>query len=336
MICEHITNFAGKPVKDWEAQSWIQDAENTCYALRLPPYERAEEKRRRWRDKLAAAQRWRDKFVVFFAELFDFEQPQYWTDKFAAFLDDPSSSRVYGIVIGFWRDDASASVVEALVAARDRLPKLRAIFLGDILSEECEISWIRQSDISPLFAAYPQMEHLCVRGADGLRLGSLKHDRLKSLVIQSGGLGANVVREVAAADLPELEHLELWLGTDGYGGDATVADLAPILDGESFPKLKYLGLRDSQIADDIARAVATSPMIERIRVLDLSMGALTDEGAAALLTSPAIARLEKLDVRRHFCSEEMTVKLQSLGIEVDASERQEVYGDDVRYVAVDE
>jgi hypothetical protein len=320
MIYEHITNFAGKPVTDWEAQSGIQDPEGVCYALRLS-YEEAEEGRR-------------------------------WTDKFAAFLDDPSSNQISGIVIGDWgllssaMDDTSAPVVEALVSARDRLPKLRAVFFGDIIGEECEISWIRQSDVSPLFTDYPQLEHFCVRGADGLSLGALKHDRLKSLVIQSGGLGAKVVREVAAADLPELEHLEIWLGTENYGGDATVADLAPILDGGLFPKLKYLGLRDSQIADEIARAVATAPVVERIRTLDLSLGTLSDKGAAALLTSPAIARLEKLDVHHHYCSEEMTERLQTLGVEVDASERQEldidVYeGDDddyedLRYVAVGE
>jgi hypothetical protein len=313
MINAYTTNFAGKAVKDWEAQSGIQDLETVCYALRLS-YEEAEE-------------------------------GQQWTDKFAAFLDDPSSSLVSEIVIGDWgllnaaMDDTSAFVVEALVAARDRLPNLRAIFFGDIIGEECEISWIRQSDVSPLFAAYPQLESFCVRGADGLSLGALKHDRLKSLVIQSGGLGANVVREVTAAELPELEHLEVWLGTDDYGGNATVADLGPILEGAKFPKLKYLGLRDSDIADEIARAVATAPAIERIRVLDLSLGILTDEGAAALLTSPAVARLEKLDIHHHFCSEEMTAKLQSLGVEVDASERQEpeTYNDEVwRYVAVSE
>jgi hypothetical protein len=311
-VYEHIANFAGRPVKDWEPQSGIQDPEGACYALRLS-YEEAEEGQR-------------------------------WTDKFAAFLDDQSSSLVTGIVIGDWgmssgADQTSAFVIEALVAARDRLPKLRAIFFGDVISEECEISWIRQSDVSPLFAAYPQLEYFCVRGADGLSLGSLKHGRLKSLIIQSGGLGANVVREVTAADLRELEHLELWLGEENYGADATVADLAPILEGKLFPKLKYLGLRDSEIADEIARAVATAPVVERIRVLDLSMGVMTDEGAAALLASPAIARLEKLDVHHHYCSEEMTAKLQSLGIEVDASERKEPdkYGDEVwRYVAVGE
>jgi hypothetical protein len=313
MINEHITNFAGKPVKDWESESGIRDPENICYALRLS-YEEGEE-------------------------------GQQWTDKFAAFLDDPSSSRVSEIVIGDWgllnaaMNETSAFVVEALVAARNHLPNLRAIFFGDIISEECEISWIRQSDISPLFAAYPCLENFSVRGADGLNLGALKHDKLKSLIIQSGGLDANVVCEVAAADLPELEHLELWLGEENYGGNTTVADLAPILDGAMFPRLKYLGLRNSAIADEIARAVATAPVVERIRVLDLSLGTLTDEGAAALLESPAIARFERLDLHHHYCSEEMMAKLQSFGVEVDVSERQKTDTDDDetwRYVAVGE
>ena len=53
----------------------------------------------------------------------------------------------------------------------------------------------------------------------------------------------------------------------------------------------------------------------------------------------SFARLEKLDVHYHYCSEEMNAKLQSLGVEVDASEREEPYTDDDevwRYVAVGE
>ncbi len=46
-------------------------------------------------------------------------------------------------------------------------------------------------------------------------------DSLVALTIESGGLPAAVVREVASAHLPALEHLELWLGEENYGGDAT-------------------------------------------------------------------------------------------------------------------
>jgi hypothetical protein len=307
--CFYIDTFAGKPVKEW--QSRIQDPEDACYALRLSN----DESNEGWE----------------------------WTDKFAAFLDDPSSSRVFGIIIGWWgaayhwRTGISAKIVEALVTAHNRLPDLRAIFFGDIVSEEDHISYIQQTDLSPLLAAYPHLEHLGVRGSDGLSLGSLKHDRLKSLIIESVGLGANVVREVAGAELPELEHLELWLGTEERGCNATGADLAPILEGKSFPKLKYLGFLNCDFTDEIAQAVATAPVVERIRVLDLSLGTLGDEGAKALLQSPAISRLEKLDINHHFCSEEMTEKLESLDIEVNADDRLEPYdaGDEVwRYVAI--
>jgi hypothetical protein len=310
-INEHATDFAGKPVVDWDPETGIEDPTGTIYRITLS-YDEAED-------------------------------DQVWTDKLALFLDDPASSQVVGIVVGEWEeayeDGSSQLVVEALVAARDRLPNLRAIFLGDMTYEECEISWIVQTDVSPLFDAYPALEHFCVRGTNSLSLGRLQHDRLLSLTVQSGGLDAEHVRAVGAARLPALEHLELWLGTENYGGNTTVEDLAPILGGAQFPKLRYLGLRDSEIADEIAAALAQAPVLERIRVLDLSLGTLSDTGAAALLTSPALARLEKLDIHYHYCSPELVAQLQGLGIEVDASDAREDEEDDGevwRYVAVSE
>jgi hypothetical protein len=245
-------------------------------------------------------------------------------------------------VVGAWSfemDTDSSHVVEALVSASDELPNLEALFVGDIVSEECEISWIVQSDVTPLLNAFPGLTYLCVRGGNGLELSGLRHDGLTSLVVESGGLGGRVVRDVAAARLPALEHLELWLGMPHYGGTATVDDLAPLLAGENFPALTYLGLRDSEIADQIAEAVADAPILERIRVLDLSLGTLGDAGAAALLSSPAVARLEKLDLHHHFCSDEMVQKLRQSGIRVDASDQlatERYGGDEWRYVAVGE
>ncbi len=136
----------------------------------------------------------------------------------------------------FEENGEAARVVEALVSARDRLPKLRAIFLGDITYEECEISWIQNTDVSPIFDAYPALEHFGVRGANGLRLGALRHQQLRSLIVQCGGLDAAITREVTSAELPALDHLELWLGTEDYGGTTTVEDLAPILSGGRFPR----------------------------------------------------------------------------------------------------
>ncbi len=308
-IYEHVTTFAGKPVVDWEPGSRLTDPRTTIPRISLP-----------------------------------YDAGESWGQRFTAFLQTPGAEEIPGLVVGTWdrsgaSEDTSETVVEVLVAASNRLLNLRAIFLGDIISEESEISWIQQTDVSPLFAAYPSLEHFCVRGGNGLSLGRLRHAHLASLVIQSGGLPASVVREVAAADLPALTHLELWLGDEGYGGDASIDDLGPILMGDRFPRLSYLGLRDSERADDIAIAVAQAPVLERIEILDLSLGTLSDTGAAALLNSPAVRRLRRLDIHHHYCSPATVRQLEELGIEVDASDPQEpdeYDGELHRYVAVSE
>ena len=310
MINEHAREFAGKPVREWEPGDAIADPTGSVY-------------------RIALSDEQSDKGTT-------------WREKFTDFLSQPAASEVTGIVVGVWGDTSEGelqadAVVEALVAARAELPNLKALFIGDILSEEFEISWIQQTDVSPIFAAYPKLEHFCVRGGQELRLGSINHDRLKALIIESGGLDVSVVRDITSSNLPELEHLEVWLGDDNYGANAEIVDLAPILSGRLFPKLKVLGLRDSQLTDAIAVAVSQAPILERLRVLDLSLGTLSDDGAAALLTSPGIARLEFLDIHYHYCSEEMVTKLEGLGIKLDASDPQdpdEYDGD--RYVAVSE
>lgn len=311
-VYEHATEFAGRPVEEWEPGTQLVDPAGIAYRVGLS-YDES-------------------------------EGGASWEKKFEALLAEPGSGEVSALVVGVWGDlteplGSSRDVVAALAAAAGRLPSLRALFLGDIISEEHEISWIEQADVSPLFAAYPMLEHFHVRGGNGLRLGTFRHERLKSLVVESGGLDASVVRDITSSELPSLEHLELWLGDDNYGATAEIVDLAPLFTGKLFPKLSYLGLRDSELSDAIAAAVAHSPVLERLRVLDLSLGTLSDDGAAAFLSSPAAARLELLDIHHHYCSDEMVGKLKAAGIKLDAGEQQtpDADGDEFyRYVAVSE
>ncbi len=265
-------------------------------------------------------------------------------EPFEAFLSDPGAGLVQALVIGYcfggdYGDNSSEAVVKALVDARERLPNLRALFLGDITYEEREISWIHHGDITGLLKAFPQLEHFRVRGGDGLSLKKFKHDNLETLAFEASNLPRGVVKAVGESSLPALEHLELWLGTSDYGANTTIADLKAILAGKGMPTLRYLGLRDSEIADDVARALAKAPLLERIRVLDLSLGTLTDKGAEALLDIPAVGRLEKLDIHHHFVSPALVKRLKALGIEVDATDAREPehYGDEEseghRYVA---
>lgn len=89
----------------------------------------------------------------------------------------------------------------------------------------------------------------------------------------------------------------------------------PIISGK-YPRLKYLGLRNSEYSDDIAFEVAKSLIIDNLIELDLSMGYLTDEGAEALLNCPAIHQLDTLDISDNCLSNEMVERLNDLDIEV--------------------
>jgi hypothetical protein len=264
-------------------------------------------------------------------------------DRFTGSVD---LAAVRAIVVGPWDEPCendSGVVVRRLVDARDRLTSLRAVFIGDLEMEEAEISWIEQSDVTPVLDAYPLLEEFGIRGGTGLRFPAVRHRHLRTLRIETGGLSGEVVRGIAASELPALEHLELWLGVSNYGGDAGVADLAPVLSGGRFPALRHLGLQDSEVQDEIAAAVASAPVVAQLESLSLSMGILTDTGAAALLGGQPLTHLKQLDLRHHFLSEAMADRVMtafgSAGTEVDLSGHRTPHrwqDEEWRYVAVSE
>ena len=98
--------------------------------------------------------------------------------------------------------------------------KLRALFVGDMTFEECEISWIIQSDYKPLLDAFPQLESLRVRGSTSLKFAPFEHSNLQELAIECGGLPSALANDIADSKMPALRNLELWLGDDSYGFNA--------------------------------------------------------------------------------------------------------------------
>jgi hypothetical protein len=268
------------------------------------------------------------------------------------FLATVDPGGVRALVIGPWWEGDYISfhpVVEALRSDAHRFPALRALFLADVVSEECEISWMEMCDIAPVLEALPLLEELTVRGGgdsvpdqEHLELSRGRHRALKSLRFESGGLPGHVVRAVGASDLPALEHLEFWFGSEWYGGDATVADLAPVLSGAALPRLRHLGLQNSEIQDEIAVAVASAPVVARLDSLSLSMGTLSDAGAQALLEGQPLIHLSTLDLRHHYLSAPFVSRIQDLcaragvRVELDRAEDRDPEDDEPRYVAVGE
>jgi hypothetical protein len=310
MISEHATEWLGFPVKLYDAklsEKGISDYAKAVYRLAL-----------------------------------DWDADADFPTLFSRFLSNPASAQTPAVIIGqFHGDDPSQGsdeVVQLLVSAQPKLPHLRGIFIGDIVSEENEISWIIQTDVSPLLIAYPKLEHLRLRGTAELSLGGrLVHQALKSLTIETGGLPPRLLEEVLASQLPALESLELWLGTPSYGGDVTVKNLQPLLSGNLFPALKHLGLRDSEIVDEIVSALESAPILSRLNSLDLSLGTLSDEGGQALLANARLKSLKQLDLHRHYLSKEMmnALRREFPNVNVDEAEGSDKDEDD-RYVAVGE
>jgi hypothetical protein len=265
-------------------------------------------------------------------------------DQLDALIETCGDGGPVAIVLGDWESSQVGPPLEDLIERSPRLGNLRALFAGDITFDESEMSWINQGDYGPLLAAFPRLETLWIRGADGLKFPPLTHSSLRELAVQTGGLPPAIVRDILACTLPSLTTLELWLGVENYGGVATPEDLAPLLGGSALPSVTSLGLRNAENADELAAALAGAAVVARLTTLDLSLGILGDAGAEALLTGQPLDHLDVLDLHHHFISGELADRLVSAlpGVRVDLSERQDPDTDDMdegwdgRYTAVSE
>jgi hypothetical protein len=308
-IDDHETRFAGLPIVDLAAEDQLKDPANSAWRLSLT-YE-------------------------------DAEDGGSMVDRLDDLFDQPEAADVSALVIGAWNFDSSESskeLIEKLVKDAGKLPSLRALFIGDITAEEQEISWIQQSDVTPLLKMFPRLEVLRIRGGEGLELKPTNHQSLRELVIEAGGLPAKVLRGALACQFPRLERLELWTGDDGYGGDSSISDFETLFGGGLFPGLKHLGIRDCKYVDDVVAGLLGAPLLKRLHAVDLSLGLLSDVGGKLIVTAAeAFRHLEKLDLHYHYLSDAMVAELKATGLPLDLSDQQTPDGPDgERYVAVAE
>ena len=312
----HTQVFAHRQVEDFNPETGINDPVYIAYALRQPGYI--------WRG----------------------EKQELITKQFNLLIKDSQASKLEALVFGFWDYWTSNIIINPLFEASEKLPVLKALFIGDIKDEEMMISSIDLCDISPILGVYSNLELLHIRGGQGLRFSSgylEKHDKLKAIRIESGGLPREAINDLCALDLPALEYLELWMGTPEYGGTSTIDDLLPIIEGEAFPNLKYLGLRNAEYTDEIVFELVKSPLLQDLIELDLSLGTLGIEGAEALLNCPAINELDTLNISKNWLDNfpETINQLFQLDCEVIADEQEwydpnEQDEDEERYCSVRE
>ena len=218
-----------------------------------------------------------------------------------------------------------------LIRLKDRFESLEVMVLGNYYMDDYIHAFYEIKHLDQIIKNFKHLSHLFIRGGfskynqnsrktmeilDYFGLNSdqfPKHldknkqkqeSNLQTLIIQTFGMNNLWVKRILEYNLPNLKHLELNLGTRHYNGCRSIENLTPLFAGELFPNLKYLGLKDSDIANEIAYEIAHSTLIERLDVLDLSQGALTEEGAEILLNSSKISNLKFLDISSNHLSEE--------------------------------
>lgn len=232
------------------------------------------------------------------------------------------------LVIGGWdepyEEGGSEEIVASLIKHKDKFNHLESLFIGDMESEACEISWIKQCDYAPLLENYPNLKSLTIKGSDGLSFEKIDHAHLTHFEIISGGLPVSVIEKIATANLPNLESLRLYFGVQEYGFDGNIDTIKSLLRADLFPKLTHLGLLNSEIQNEIVSALMESDILSQLKTLDLSMGLLFDKGGETLLANAEkLAHLEKIKIEYHFMTEEMVARLQATALSFDISDAQE-------------
>lgn len=250
------------------------------------------------------------------------------SDLIAKMEEDEQLEEVKELVIGCWGesyDDSSQKILDFMVEHKDRFQQLESLFVGDIEQEESEVSWIQQGNFTEVLKALPNLKKLTIKGSEGLVLSPVCHEKLEMIEIITGGLPVNIIHELKESKLPGLKTLILYLGVENYGFNGTIGDIKDLLHKEKFPGLRYLGIVDSEIQNEVVGAVLESDLLPQLNVIEFSMGCLTDEGGQKILDhKDKIAHLEKLDLHFHYLSDEMMEKLSQLPIPVDLSEQEEM------------
>lgn len=242
-------------------------------------------------------------------------------------LEDPEFPQVTDLVIGCWGspyEEDCQDILDGIVKHRERFSHVEKLFVGDMDYEECEVSWIVQGNYQALWKAMPQLKELTIKGSTDLVLGDVNHDNLESLTIICGGLPESVMESIRDAKLPNLRKLVLYIGIENYGFDGDADSVKALLEQSDFPKLEYLGIEDSEIQDELTEVILNSKYMKQIHTLDLANGTLTDKGGKLLLERlPEYPNIKNLDVHYHYMSENMVEELETLPVELDASEPNE-------------
>ncbi len=254
---------------------------------------------------------------------------------FSSIINHPSGRFIQSIEVGdIWTDEMLdfSEIANALGNGPKTLRKLsieRSEF--DISGVTCDVGM--SGAASPFSGGCPNLREVLIEAGD-LSIGKVNLPEVRDFRLQSGGLPASTVKEVAAATWPKLTTLHLWLGDEEYGASASIEDLGPIFEGKNLPSVTHLGLMNTELSNEICEALPGAAIAAQLEVLDLSMGTMTTEGAQALVNGKSsFPNLKRLNVDDNSISEEGQALLKDFCAEVTIGDQED---EEDRYVSVGE
>lgn len=282
----HLTEWKGIPVVQFDPEGEKPDYENKIYRLGF-----------NWDNE------------VMLSELFD------------KFLENDEVNESQGISFGPDCEECSEfykSANDRIIELKDQFPKLRFMFLGEMIGEESELSWIGQGDVgAPILEAFPALEDLRARGGvdygdDTLRFSACRHICLENLVLQTCGMPKDTIVGLQESVFPELKQLEIWPGDEDRGRTCGVEDIVKLAEVNPFPKLETLAIKNYDQVTELVPALADTPMLKQIKHLDLSEGTLQNAAVPSLLDHPSYQALETITVKHHYMSAENADKFNAV------------------------
>ncbi len=172
-------------------------------------------------------------------------------------------------------------------------------------------------DVAAILKIYPYLDLLQIGNVYQLDFSPIRHNNLKTLIVDSVDLNSRILQQIYKLELPALEYLDLgFITSNSTLPKAT--ELMPIFSGNLFPNLKYLGIRGGTDYNEIATLLTRSALAHRLIGLDLSDGNLGGKGAEALLNCPAINHLQILNVSQNRLGKNMVQRLSKLKCQVNA------------------
>lgn len=221
-------------------------------------------------------------------------------------LDRPQAILLRELRIGVLRwmqqaEDATRLLEE--VSSLGLASGIQELHVGDV-NDSIDLAHHVLGALDIIGRDYRAVRNLSVHGYE-FDLGTLDLPELQILVVETCGLTRAQLRSIIGDGPREkLESLEVWFGSSDYGAEATVDDIAPLLDAKHLPRVKHLGLMNAEIVEDVCRVLPHASILAQLRSLDLSMGTLSDSGIEPLLQNrDAFSHLVELNVDDNYLSE---------------------------------